>query len=348
MTLGIKKRYYCTNIKGGCQYALKHHIYTERQYKANKKCIGNISDGCGEFISPDHIDYRKKLYSSLIFLFVLLFCLSIYLKNIFFPEPIKGVSFTSNSTHIDESIGQVEINIKRDGDLNEALSISFVSNDGTAKAGYDYQALKGNITFEPRQGLAKIPVTILPDNDISESDEVFSIILTDVEAQPQHEIFIKEAPPSKEALEKIDIIVRDVRDLADKAKSIADYARKLEITKNLISCKGSSLNNSQLKTYTDKYQIMSSNLNQLRDRYVELLHELSYLDKTTVIMTIDKRITYLKQQNLIQLHDATQVMKEHFIYYLQNEVLDMDKLITLLNDTIPRTLPEACGDKINF
>jgi hypothetical protein len=41
-------------------------------------------------------------------------------------------------------------------------------------------------------------------------------------------------------------------------------------------------------------------------------------------------------------------MKEHFIYYLQNEVLDMDKLITSLNDTIPRTLPEACGDKINF
>jgi hypothetical protein len=336
MALGIKKYYYCTNIDGECQYALGSHIYTEQQYNnANKKCVGTHSDGCGEILTLDHInDYRKYLYSGFVVFIVIVSGSSFYLKKLFFPEPIQGISFTSGVTHVDEKVGQIELNVERHEDLDKTLSILFVSADGTAKAGHNYQALNGKVNFKSGQKLAKIPVTILPDNEISETEKVFSITLVNVEAQPHHEIFVKESSLSKEALEKSDIIVIS---LTNMAKDIADFARKLKITKDFISAKGNSFNESQMKTYTGIYNDIESNLKQARDRYVEELGRLQAIDRQVVIKSMDKRINYLRQHDYIQLYKAAEIMKEHFNYSLDNNVLDIDKLIIALEQTIPKS-----------
>jgi acetyl esterase/lipase len=59
----------------------------------------------------------------------------------------------------------------------EPVTVAFATNDGTAKAGEDYLAASGTLTFAPGQTAKPISVTIVGDTTL-ESDEQFLIVLS--------------------------------------------------------------------------------------------------------------------------------------------------------------------------
>jgi len=63
------------------------------------------------------------------------------------------------------------------GPMSQNVSVDYATADGTAKAGSDYQATTGTITFAPGETSKSIPITILGDTE-AEQDEQFTIIFS--------------------------------------------------------------------------------------------------------------------------------------------------------------------------
>jgi hypothetical protein len=63
------------------------------------------------------------------------------------------------------------------GDLSSDCSVTFQTADGTAKAGRDYAATRGTLTFAPGQTTAAVEVQVLGDRRV-EPQESFSLVLS--------------------------------------------------------------------------------------------------------------------------------------------------------------------------
>ena len=81
---------------------------------------------------------------------------------------------------VKENCGSVYMNIARfGGDVNNTVFVDFRTEDGTAKAGDDYEKTEGTICFRPGDTQKTISVVII-DDDIFEEDEHFSVQLGNV------------------------------------------------------------------------------------------------------------------------------------------------------------------------
>src|SRR5262245_43942370 len=67
--------------------------------------------------------------------------------------------------------------VTRSGDLVPSVSVDFATQDGTAKAGTDYTAMSGTLTFAPNQTTATIGVPII-GNTLFQSNRTFTVNLT--------------------------------------------------------------------------------------------------------------------------------------------------------------------------
>ncbi len=74
---------------------------------------------------------------------------------------------------VNEGDGTAKVTVTR-GNASAAASVSYITQDGTAKAGSDYQTVSGNLSFAVGQTSNTIVIPILNDN-VGESNETFAL-----------------------------------------------------------------------------------------------------------------------------------------------------------------------------
>ena len=87
-------------------------------------------------------------------------------------KPVFGIS--SRSYSVLESADYISIKIVRGGLDDQLVTIDYETEDGTAKDGEDYTAVKGTLTFQPQETIKRIKVPIIDDNQY-EPDESFTM-----------------------------------------------------------------------------------------------------------------------------------------------------------------------------
>lgn len=91
----------------------------------------------------------------------------------------SGLQFSSSTVAIDESAGTASLAVKRVGGTNGKLEVNYATKDGTAKEGSDYVKAADKLTWEDGDGNDKIVKVTITDDTVVESDETFTVILSD-------------------------------------------------------------------------------------------------------------------------------------------------------------------------
>lgn len=95
-------------------------------------------------------------------------------------EDVTVVFFDPGHYTVMENVGSFNITVSREGgDLEKTLYVDYHSEDGTANAGSDYEAVEGTLIFQPGEKHKQFSVTII-DDDIFEEDEHFYVHLSNV------------------------------------------------------------------------------------------------------------------------------------------------------------------------
>lgn len=76
-----------------------------------------------------------------------------------------------------ESCGRFEVRVARIGEYDTPLTVEYCTEDGTATAGSDYIAAKGQLHFGPGDKEKKLTLEVI-DDDVFEADEHFYVRLT--------------------------------------------------------------------------------------------------------------------------------------------------------------------------
>lgn len=103
------------------------------------------------------------------------------MQDIEYEDPqVVRVNFDPVHYIVKENCGSVFMNISRTGgDPNNTVFVDFRTEDGTAKAGEDYEKTEGSICFRPGETSKTFSVVIV-DDDIFEEDEHFYVHLGNV------------------------------------------------------------------------------------------------------------------------------------------------------------------------
>ncbi|KAH0566675.1 hypothetical protein KQX54_003157 [Cotesia glomerata] len=81
-----------------------------------------------------------------------------------------------------ENVGTFDITVTRvGGDLDQACTVDYFTEDGSAEAGADYVEVKGTLRFEPGEIRKTIQLSVI-DDDVFEEDECFYVKLANVSA----------------------------------------------------------------------------------------------------------------------------------------------------------------------
>jgi hypothetical protein len=75
--------------------------------------------------------------------------------------------------------GSASVTVRLSGIYSEAVTVDYATQDGTAKAGSDYTATAGSLTFAPGETSKTIAVPVLGDTTVEE-DESFKVFLSKV------------------------------------------------------------------------------------------------------------------------------------------------------------------------
>lgn len=88
------------------------------------------------------------------------------------------LSFATTSTSGYEHFGAIEFRIIRSGDKSQPATVTYSTNDGTARSGDDYTSSSGTVEIAAGSRLSK-PISFEPINDrAAEGDESFSVTLS--------------------------------------------------------------------------------------------------------------------------------------------------------------------------
>jgi uncharacterized repeat protein (TIGR01451 family)/uncharacterized delta-60 repeat protein len=88
-----------------------------------------------------------------------------------------ALGFTTNAFRFSENSGVQVLNVQRTGLTNQAVTVDFFTEDGTAFGGLDYAPAFTSLTFGPGETNKLIVLTIL-DDSLVEGDETFTLRLT--------------------------------------------------------------------------------------------------------------------------------------------------------------------------
>mmetsp|Transcript_2764 Transcript_2764/g.7692 ORF Transcript_2764/g.7692 Transcript_2764/m.7692 type:complete len:768 (+) Transcript_2764:90-2393(+) len=95
--------------------------------------------------------------------------------------PAAGVlRFVKESVKVMESDGTAIVKVERIGGTEGKVTVQYATKDQQARNGKDYEAVSGELTFEPGQtGPFEIKINVIDDDDF-EKDETFTVVLSDV------------------------------------------------------------------------------------------------------------------------------------------------------------------------
>ncbi|EDO46793.1 predicted protein [Nematostella vectensis] len=136
--------------------------------EATRKMVGS-----GNIVKMKH-DKLEKASSSVA-------DVKLELKDLEYDDPeVVKVYFSPEEYEVKENCGSVFMTITRaGGDVNNTVFVDFKTEDGTAKAGDDYDKTEGTICFRPGETEKTISVVII-DDDVFEEDEHFTVALSNV------------------------------------------------------------------------------------------------------------------------------------------------------------------------
>ena len=147
---------------------LQHKSRAFYRIEATRKMVGS-----GNVLKMKH-DKLEKASSSLA-------DVKLELHEVEYEDPqVVKVQFDPIEYSVKENCGSVFMTITRTGgDPTNTVFVDFRTEDGTAKAGEDYEKTEGSICFRPGESTKTISVVII-DDDIFEEDEHFSVHLGNV------------------------------------------------------------------------------------------------------------------------------------------------------------------------
>ncbi|PYK61442.1 MAG: hypothetical protein DME21_09215, partial [Verrucomicrobia bacterium] len=93
------------------------------------------------------------------------------------PAPVY-LQFGSSSYTVSEADGAAIVSVVRQGTTGREMTVRFETSDGTAKAGPDYVATNGTLTFGLGEATKTIVVPVRNDG-LAEDTEYFNLVLSD-------------------------------------------------------------------------------------------------------------------------------------------------------------------------
>jgi hypothetical protein len=93
-----------------------------------------------------------------------------------FTATPRRVYFTNSLRGVSEDGDLLQVAVRRDGDLTQAASVDYESEDGTASSRSDYTATYGTLRFEPGESLKTINL-LVTDDVLVEGQETFALAL---------------------------------------------------------------------------------------------------------------------------------------------------------------------------
>ncbi|GFT13323.1 hypothetical protein NPIL_521211 [Nephila pilipes] len=90
---------------------------------------------------------------------------------------VVSICFDPGHYTVMENVGEFAITVVRDGNLSEAVAVSYRTEDGTANAGSDYEEAEGTLIFGPGETEKQFFITVI-DDDVFEEDEHFYVRLS--------------------------------------------------------------------------------------------------------------------------------------------------------------------------
>ena len=93
------------------------------------------------------------------------------------PEPLPALSFDSNEVLVDEDAGSATLTVELDPASTGTVTVDYATRDSFAKAGEDYTATSGTLTFTAGQTSKTFTVPIT-DDDVYENNEAFFVDLS--------------------------------------------------------------------------------------------------------------------------------------------------------------------------
>ena len=96
------------------------------------------------------------------------------------PEPLPALSFDSNEVTVDEDAGSATLTVELDPASTGTVTVDYATRDrvGSAKAGDDYTATSGTLTFAATETSKTITVPITDDDIYENSLEAFFVDLS--------------------------------------------------------------------------------------------------------------------------------------------------------------------------
>ncbi|HXQ35313.1 MAG TPA: Calx-beta domain-containing protein, partial [Anaerolineales bacterium] len=89
-----------------------------------------------------------------------------------------GIQFETSTQFALEGNQSALVKVNRTGDVSGTTSVAYATADGSAKAGIDYTAVSGSLTFAPGELSKNITVPIINDNLFEAGNETFSLNLS--------------------------------------------------------------------------------------------------------------------------------------------------------------------------
>ncbi len=95
-------------------------------------------------------------------------------------DSITRIFFEPGHYTVMENVGTFHCTVSRmGGNLNCTIYVDYMTEDGTANAGSDYELAQGTLIFHPQEAHKQFPITVI-DDDIFEEDEHFYVRLTNI------------------------------------------------------------------------------------------------------------------------------------------------------------------------
>jgi hypothetical protein len=95
-----------------------------------------------------------------------------------YGEPLPGqIALQSADESVEEDAGKAILTVTRQGANSGTATVAYATADGSAKAGKDYTAKSGTVTFGPGETTKRIEIAVSADK-AKEGDETYSVALS--------------------------------------------------------------------------------------------------------------------------------------------------------------------------
>jgi len=329
----IRPRYYCTNTGGGCRHATSDTPFSAADFaRDGGRCPGYDGQVCGQPLKPgDPQDLRPRWIAVGIAGMLVSGAAGFCVRVLLFPPPIEHVAFATTETEATDNAGLLAIEVVRDADVNSRLAVDYLVADGTARAGQDYTAARGQLVFGPGERRKTVSIGVLPDLSFQKERRHFTVSLPNVMGEPRHVVHI--APRAVARTDRL-VAEQSVRNASVMAKEIADSVVRQGVLDELLAA--SRAKPGEFGEYRQSLAIVNGNLTRARESYVQMLRDLQAMQPAIVLGAMDQVAEDLARKGFAQQGQAVAIMKRQFTELLNHRGADMDRWAKELSQVVPR------------